>query len=440
MHNLALALHKKGRQVTGSDDEIFEPSRSRLAAAGLLPEHEGWDASRITHDIDAVILGMHARAGNPELVAAQRLNLPIYSFPEYLFEQTKQKQRVVIGGSHGKTTITSMIMHVLNGLGSTFDYLVGAQIEGFETMVGLSDNSETAVFEGDEYPSSALDSRPKFHLYRPHIGVISGIAWDHANVFPTPDLYARQFSLFVESFEKGGQLIFFGEDSAVSEIAASARDDLGKTSYETHPYEVRDGQFRLLTQSRSIPLQIFGKHNMQNISAAKAVCLQLGISADDFYACISSFKGAARRLQTIGKGRNTCVFLDFAHSPSKVSATTAAVKELFPQRVLVACLELHTFSSLSPDFIRQYRSSLDLADKPIVFFDPETLRQKRLPPLSRTQIQEAFANQRLLVFSDRDELLQHFLSLSWENANLLLMSSGSFSGVDVKSLARQLVK
>jgi UDP-N-acetylmuramate: L-alanyl-gamma-D-glutamyl-meso-diaminopimelate ligase len=230
MHNLALALHKKGRQVTGSDDEIFEPSRSRLAAAGLLPEHEGWDASRITHDIDAVILGMHARAGNPELVAAQKLNLPIYSFPEYLFEQTKQKQRVVIGGSHGKTTITSMIMHALNSLGSTFDYLVGAQIEGFETMVGLSDNSETAVFEGDEYPSSALDSRPKFHLYRPHIGVISGIAWDHANVFPTPGLYARQFSLFVESFEKGGQLIFFGEDSAVSEIAASARDDLGKTS------------------------------------------------------------------------------------------------------------------------------------------------------------------------------------------------------------------
>jgi len=439
MHNLALALHKKGRQVTGSDDEIFEPSRSRLAAAGLLPEHEGWDASRITHDIDAVILGMHARAGNPELVAAQKLNLPIYSFPEYLFEQTKQKQRVVIGGSHGKTTITSMIMHVLNSLGSTFDYLVGAQIEGFETMVGLSDNSETAVFEGDEYPSSALDSRPKFHLYRPHIGVISGIAWDHANVFPTPSLYARQFSLFVESFEKGGQLIFFGEDSAVSEIAASARDDLGKTSYETHPYEVRDGLFRLLTQSKSIPLQIFGKHNMQNISAAKAVCLQLGISADDFYACISSFKGAARRLQTIGKGRNTCVFLDFAHSPSKVSATTAAVKELFPQRVLVACLELHTFSSLSPDFIRQYRSSLDLAEKPIVFFDPETVRQKRLPPLSRTQIQEAFADQRLLVFSDKDELLQHFLSLSWENANLLLMSSGSFSGVDVKSLARQLV-
>ncbi len=439
MHNLALALHKKGRQVTGSDDEIFEPSRSRLAAAGLLPEHEGWDASRITPDLDAVILGMHARADNPELVAAQGLNLRIYSFPEYLFEQTRQKQRVVIGGSHGKTTITSMIMHVLNSLGSTFDYLVGAQIEGFETMVGLSDNSETAVFEGDEYPSSALDSRPKFLLYRPHIGVISGIAWDHANVFPSPELYARQFRLFVESFEKGGRLIFFGEDSGVGAIAASTRDDLGKVSYKTHPYEVREGQFRLLTRSESIPLQIFGKHNMQNIAAAKSVCLQLGVSDEDFYTCISSFKGAARRLQTIGKGRNTCMFLDFAHSPSKVSATTAAVKELFPHRKLVACLELHTFSSLSPGFIREYRSSLDLADEPIVFFDPETVQQKRLPPLSRTQIQEAFANQKLLVFSDKDELLRHFSSLSWENTNLLLMSSGSFSGIDVKSLARQLV-
>ncbi|HUV13945.1 MAG TPA: Mur ligase family protein [Acidobacteriota bacterium] len=439
MHNLALALHKKGVHVTGSDDEIFEPSRSRLAAAGLLPKHEGWDASRITADLEAVILGMHARADNPELLAAQKLNLRIYSFPEYLFEQTKQKQRVVIGGSHGKTTITSMILHVLHSLGSTFDYLVGAQIEGFETMVGLSDNSETAVFEGDEYLSSALDRRPKFHLYRPHIGVISGIAWDHANVFPSPDVYARQFRLFVESFEKGGQLIFFGEDPELSAIAASARDDLGKTSYETHPYEVRDGQFHLLTGSESIPLQIFGKHNMQNLSAAKAVCLQLGVSADDFYACIRSFKGAARRLQTLSKVRNTCVFLDFAHSPSKVAATTAAVKELFPHRRLVACLELHTFSSLSPDFIREYRSTLDFADEPIVFVDPEAVQQKRLPPLSKAQIQEAFANQNLLVFSDKDELLLHLSIQSWDDSNLLLMSSGSFSGVDVKSLAQQLV-
>ena len=344
MHNLALALHKKGQQVTGSDDEIFEPSRSRLAAAGLLPEHEGWDASRITHDIDAVILGMHARADNPELVAAQRLNLPIYSFPEYLFEQTKQKQRVVIGGSHGKTTITSMIMHVLNSLGSKFDYLVGAQIEGFETMVGLSDNSETAVFEGDEFPSSALDSRPKFHLYRPHIGVISGIAWDHANVFPSPDSYARQFSLFVESFEKGGQLIFFREDSELSAIAASARDDLGKTSYGTHPYEVRDGQFHLLTGSESIPLQIFGKHNMQNLSAAKAVCLQLGMilgrramrlihmrSATDSSACSPSLKVSRSRFSgniicRISRPRGQCVF-SWVFRPMISTPVSAASRE-----------------------------------------------------------------------------------------------------------------
>jgi UDP-N-acetylmuramate: L-alanyl-gamma-D-glutamyl-meso-diaminopimelate ligase len=408
-------------------------------AAMLLPESAGWDPSRITADLDAVILGMHARADNPELLAAQDLNLKIYSFPEYLFEQTRQKRRVVIGGSHGKTTITSMIMHVLKSLGLTFDYLVGAQIDGFETMVGLSNHSEIAVFEGDEYLSSALDGRPKFHLYRPHIGVISGIAWDHANVFPTPDVYRRQFSQFVKSFEPGGQLIYFGEDPEVSTIAASTRGDLEKLSYETHPYEVYDGQFRLLTRTASIPVQVFGQHNMQNIAAAKAVCLQLGVSIDDFYSSISSFKGAARRLEAIHKGQDTSIFLDFAHSPSKVSATTAAVKELFPERRLVACLELHTFSSLSPDFIKEYRSSLDKADEPIVFFDPEAVRHKRLPPLSKSLVEEAFANQRLLVFADKDELLNHFSSISWKNTNLLLMSSGSFSGIDVTSLVQILV-
>jgi UDP-N-acetylmuramate: L-alanyl-gamma-D-glutamyl-meso-diaminopimelate ligase len=439
MHNLALALHQKGQHVTGSDDEIFEPSRGRLAAAGLLPERAGWDPSRITADLDAVILGMHARTDNPELLAARNLNLKIYSFPEYLFEQTREKRRVVIGGSHGKTTITSMIMHVLKTLGLTFDYLVGAQIEGFETMVGLSEDSEIAIFEGDEYLSSALDGRPKFHLYRPHVGVISGIAWDHANVFPTPDVYERQFRLFVESFESGGKLIYFGEDSTVSAIAESSREDLEKLSYETHPYEVHEGRFRLLTRTSSIPVQVFGQHNMQNIAAAKEVCLQLGVSIEDFYSSIRSFKGAARRLETIYRGRDICIFLDFAHSPSKVSATTAAVKELYPERKLVACLELHTFSSLSPDFIGEYRSSLDKADEPIVFFDPEAVRHKRLPPLSKALVEEAFANQRLLVFAYKDELLEHFASMSWKNTNLLLMSSGSFSGIDVKSWVQRLV-
>jgi UDP-N-acetylmuramate: L-alanyl-gamma-D-glutamyl-meso-diaminopimelate ligase len=435
MHNLAIALKQKGYTITGSDDEIFEPSRSRLANHGLLPDEIGWFPSKVSGDLDAIVLGMHARADNPELLKAKELGLKIFSYPEYLYEQTKNKIRVVVGGSHGKTTITSMIMHVLRATGIEFDFMVGAQIEGFDNMVSLSESSKIAVFEGDEYLTSPIDPRPKFHLYKPHIAVISGIAWDHINVFPTFTKYVEQFEIFVSTIEPNGTLIFCANDKEVERIVNSIDLSITKIGYGDYPHRVNIEKTYLITKNGEISLEVFGGHNMENISAALNVCKCLGVDESSFYQLISTFKGAAKRLQLVKSGETTDVFLDFAHAPSKVLATVKAVRENYPFRKLVACLELHTFSSLNPNFLDQYANTLNEATFPIVFYNPKTLEHKKMPPLDTEMVKQKFNNENLKVFVDSQELYQHLSSHFWDNTNLLLMSSGNFAGLNITQLA-----
>lgn len=437
MHNLAMALSHKGLQVTGSDDEIFEPSRSRLDNLGLLPESFGWYPEKITTDLDAVILGMHAREDNPELLKAKELGLPIFSYPEYLYEQTKHKKRVVIGGSHGKTTITSMILHVLKTLEMDFDYMVGANIEGFDTMVSLSD-APVAIFEGDEYLSSPIDRRPKFHLYHPHVAVISGIAWDHINVFPTFENYVEQFQIFADMVEADGDFIYFEEDENLQNIAKKLRKDVKACPYKALPHRVENGITILETAQGDVRLSIFGLHNMQNLSVAKEVCNRIGVSDAQFYKAITSFGGAAKRLQTLAENEDTTIFLDFAHSPSKLKATTQAVKAQYKDRSLVACMELHTFSSLKADFLPQYAGSMDNADDAIVYFNPEVLQHKNLDPITAEQVKEGFGGN-VTVFTDSQQIQDYLKSLKLKGQNLLLMSSGNFSGIDFKDFAETLI-
>ena len=435
MHNLAIALKEKGYEVSGSDDEIFEPSRSRLKQHGLLPLTMGWSTDKIHKDLDAVILGMHARADNPELEKARRLGLKIYSYPEYLYEQCKNKKRVVVAGSHGKTTVTAMVMHVLRSNGIDFDYMVGAQVDGFDTMVRLSNDAKIAVFEGDEYPSSALDLRPKFHLYRPHIALITGIAWDHINVFPTFDNYVEQFRIFTGLIETDGELLYYAGDSVLETVANTDRKRIQTRAYDMHPNQVRDGKTFLVTeQDKLIEVSVFGDHNMQNISAALQVCRNLEVSDEQFYHAISTFKGAAKRLQTLAQNEHTHVFLDFAHSPSKVLATVNAVKRQYPSRTLVACLELHTFSSLSENFLEQYQGTMADADAAWVYYNPETIKHKKLTFFEPEMVCEAFGISGLEVFTDSEALIQKIENTDLYNTNLLIMTSGNFNGVDFAKL------
>jgi UDP-N-acetylmuramate: L-alanyl-gamma-D-glutamyl-meso-diaminopimelate ligase len=436
MHNLAIALHKKGFQVTGSDDVIFEPSSSRLARYGILPEKMGWDEANITADLDAVILGMHAFADNPELLKAKSLGLKIYSYPEYIYEQTKNKLRVVIGGSHGKTTITSMILHVLNYYKRDFDYLVGAQLEGFDTMVKVTEEAPLIVIEGDEYLASTIDRRPKFHLYKANIAVISGIAWDHINVFPTFEEYIQQFDLFINTIEPHGKLIFCQKDKILSDLVGKSATDAQKIGYDIPPHKVVDGITFILPEN--IPLNVFGDHNLMNLNAARLVCEQLGISSDEFYQAISSFKGAARRLELLHKQNNTNVYKDFAHSPSKLKATIEAVKSQFEGRNLVACIELHTFSSLNKAFLAQYEGTMDEADQAIVYIDEQTFRHKKMEPFTSLDVQTAFKNSNLHFFNDATTLKLYLSNINFKNTNLLMMSSGNFGGIDLVKLAREL--
>jgi UDP-N-acetylmuramate: L-alanyl-gamma-D-glutamyl-meso-diaminopimelate ligase len=439
MHSLALALHKKGYTITGSDDEFFEPSKSRLNKAGLLPEIAGWHTEKISKDLDAVILGMHARNDNPELIRAKELGLKIYSYPEYLYEQTKNKTRVVIGGSHGKTSITSMIIHVLSYHGLSFDFMVGAQLEGQEDNIRLADESEIAVFEGDEYLSSTLDPRPKFHLYRPNIALISGIAWDHVNVFSTFEVYMEQFKIFIEKIEPSGSLIYCADDPLVSGIALIARKDVKSFPYNNHPNDVINSRVNLIHEGKKYPIQIFGKHNMQNLNGAKQVCKLLGLSDNQFYGAIATFKGASKRLQLIGENEFSNIYLDFAHSPSKLTATVRAVKEHFPKRQLVACMELHSFSSLSEDFLQQYYGTMERADRAYVYFNPHAIAAKKLKPLSAESVERAFDTKHLSVFIDSNALMRELKSIEWRDKNLLLMSSGNFDGIDFNRFAKELL-
>ena len=430
MHNLAIALHLKGYEVSGSDDEIFNPAQDMLKKYKLFPEKEGWDTTRIHSDLDAVIVGMHARENNPELEKAKELNLKVYSFPEYVYEQTRNKTRVVIGGSHGKTTITSMIMHVLRLNKLDFDYLVGSRLEGFETMVKLTENAPIAIFEGDEYLSSPIDPRPKFHVYRPNIGFISGIAWDHINVFPSYENYLDQFGLFLRKIEPGGSLIYQAEDKELEKIIETGPKEIKYIPYFTHPYEIDNNNTYLIDDKQKIPVLIFGKHNMQNLQGAKTVCKELGISDEKFYEAIKSFKGAARRLQILKEGDNSCIYFDFAHSPSKVKATIDAVKEQFPERELISIFELHTFSSLKESFLPEYKNTLKNADKAFVYYSPETLKHKKLKAISPDQVLEAFGTDNITIFTEPCDLQKKVKELNPDNKNFLIMSSGNFSGID----------
>jgi UDP-N-acetylmuramate: L-alanyl-gamma-D-glutamyl-meso-diaminopimelate ligase len=439
MHNMAIALHKKGFTITGSDDVLFEPSVSRLTKHGLFPEKEGWYPEKITPDIDAIILGMHARADNPELLKAQELGLKIYSYPEYIYEHSKNKLRVVIGGSHGKTTITSMILHVLKNTAMDFDYLVGAQLEGFDTMVRLTDEAPLIVIEGDEYLSSTIDRRPKFHLYKANIGVISGIAWDHINVFPTFENYAEQFSIFIDTIESGGKLIYSETDAVLNELVAKDTSPVEKFPYSLPDHNIKYGITNIISNGKEYQLLVFGEHNLLNIEAARLVCESLGISTESFYTQISSFKGAARRLELIGKNESANFFKDFAHSPSKLQATIHAVKAQFPERKLVACIELHTFSSLNKEFLAQYAHAMDDADVAIVFIDKKTFEQKKMDPYGADIVKVAFSKDDLIFYNAPAELQKYLENIVMKDTNLLMMSSGNFGGINLSDLSKKIL-
>ena len=435
MHNLAISLKMKGYDVSGSDDEIFEPSKSRLASYGILPENIGWDSKKITKDIDAVVLGMHARKENPELIKAKELGLKIYSYPEFIYQQSKNKKRIVVGGSHGKTTITSMILHVLNCCSVPCDYLVGAQLEGFDVMVKLTDDAPYIIIEGDEYLTSPLDTRPKFHVYMPDIGIISGIAWDHINVFPTFENYVQQFKIFAELIPQNGTLIYCKEDENCCKIAEQITVN-HLYGYTTPDYVIENHIYKILFKGEKIPLQIFGVHNLLNMSAARLACNSIGISDEDFYSAIQSFKGASKRLELVVENQTFALYKDFAHSPSKLKATINAVKEKFADRKLVACLELHTFSSLTAEFLTQYAHTMDNADEAFVYFNPHTLAHKKLPPLDNETIYAAFKNKNIQIYQDSKKLTDKLTAMKWENKNLLMMSSGNFDGIDYNQLIK----
>ena len=436
MHNLALALHNKGYKVTGSDDAIFEPSKTRLEKKGLLPEELGWFPDEITSDIESVILGMHAKADNPELLKAQELGLKIYSYPEFLYEQSKNKTRVVIGGSHGKTTITSMILHVMHYHNINVDYMVGAQLEGFDTMVHLTEENDFIVLEGDEYLSSPMDRRPKFHLYQPNIALISGIAWDHINVFPTYENYVEQFEIFIQKITNGGILVYNEDDSEVKRVAEASTNPIRRIPYSTPKYSVENGVTLLETPEGAMPIEVFGAHNLNNLAGAKWICQNMGVDEADFYEAIASFKGASKRLEKIAENKNNVAYKDFAHSPSKVAATTKAVKEQYPDRQLIACLELHTYSSLNAEFLKEYEGALDNADVAVVFYSPDAVKIKELEEVSYEQIAKAFNREDLIIYTNPvafKEYLYH-LKFDTEKIALLLMSSGNYGGLDFEEV------
>lgn len=439
MHNLAIALKKNGWQVSGSDDEIFDPSKSKLLKYDLLPKEKGWNEDNISTDLDLVILGMHATADNLELNKAKKLGLKISSFPEFIRDYSKNKQRFVIGGSHGKTTITAMIMHVLRHIGRDFDYLVGAEIDGFELTVKLND-APIIIIEGDEYLNSALDPQPKFLIYEHHIGVISGIKWDHYNVYPSLESYVEGFESFTDKTPKAGTLIYNGDDDIATVIGRKERDDVVAVEYNTLPHKIENGITYLLTKnSGEIPLKIFGEHNMSNLSAALEVCKKLSIEEDQFYDAIKSFNGAGRRMELLAKTEETLIFKDFAHAPSKLKASTHAVKAQYPGRKLIACIELHTFSSLNKDFLEQYSDTFHDADEAIVYYNPEVVKHKKLEMIDENDLKSAFNQDDLVIFTESDKLVEYISSINLNNSNLLLMSSGNFDGVDLDEFASKLI-
>ena len=431
MHQLAIALKHKGYQITGSDDEIFEPALSNLKKEGIMPSEMGWHPEKLTADIDAVILGMHAKDDNPEIIRARELKLEIFSFPEYIYKESEHKQRVAIGGSHGKTTTTAMIMHVLKHAQVNFDYLVGARLDGFEQSVRITD-APLIVCEADEYPASAIEKRPKFHFLLPHIAVITGIAWDHINVFPTFNYYLQQFKIFIEKIEKSGILIYNETDEVlVKLINENKRSDINYISYELPVYFIENGVTSVMTGNIKTDLKIFGNHNLLNLQASYHVCKILGVSDNSFADAIRSFRGAAKRLELFAENKEYNIYRDFAHAPSKVMASINAVKQQFPGRKLVAILELHTFSSLNEKFMEEYAGAMDNADEAIVFYSKHALELKRMPPLDSKIIADGFKKTGLRVINSKEELERQLTETSTRSTNFLFMSSGNYDGMDI---------
>ncbi|MDI3319026.1 UDP-N-acetylmuramate--L-alanine ligase [Pinibacter soli] len=438
MHQLAIALKRKGYIVTGSDDEIFEPAKSNLQKEGILPEKDGWYPEKITTDIDAVILGMHAREDNPELQKAKSLNLNIHSFPEYIFEESKNKKRIVVGGSHGKTTTTSMIMHVLKNSGKAFDYLVGAKLEGFDQSVAITD-APLIVCEGDEYPASVIEKRPKFHFLFPHVAIITGIAWDHINVFPTFDFYLEQFNIFIDKIEPGGVLIYNETDEVLKKLVSAHPSTVRKIAYAIPEHTIENGQTKVVIDNQTATLNVFGNHNLLNLNAAYYACKEAGVDTNTFLKTIASFTGASKRLELLAKNDGTNVYRDFAHAPSKAKATIEAVKQQFPGRKLIAVFELHTFSSLNEKFMSEYKGAMDKADEAVVFYSNHALELKRMPPLDPPVVEKGFDKKGLVVINDKNKLQDWLQKQDYKNANLLLMSSGNYDGLDILTFAKEIV-
>ena len=438
MHSLAIALKENGHEVTGSDDTIFDPSLTHLQKAEIYPTQMGWYPEKINQNLDGVIVGMHAKKDNPELLAAQKIGVSLFSYPQFITHYAMNKTRVVIAGSHGKTTITAMVLHVLNYHQKSVDYMIGAEIDGFDNSVYLSENNEFILIEGDEYLSSPIDLRPKFHHYEPHIALISGIAWDHVNVFKTEADYIYQFKKFIDSITAGGVLVYNEQDDKLREIVNESENTIRKEPYGILDHLISEGVTYIDTDEGSIPLGFFGTHNLSNLSGAKWICQLMGINEDDFYQAIGGFRGASKRLERLVSGKTSYLFKDFAHAPSKVKATTQAVKEQFPGSKLLACLELHTYSSLDPSFICFYRNSLEESDLPIVFYNPEALKMKNLVPMSPEEIALAFDHPKLKVFTETKELKKYLLELDYHNSVLLMMSSGNYGGLEWGDLKARL--
>jgi UDP-N-acetylmuramate: L-alanyl-gamma-D-glutamyl-meso-diaminopimelate ligase len=439
MHQLALSLLRQGNKVTGSDDEINDPAKSNLEKAGILPEKYGWYPDKISKDVNAVVLGMHAKGDNPELVRAQELGIPIYSFPQYVYEVSRDKKRVVVAGSHGKTTITSMIMHILKHEGVEFDYLVGAKVAGFEQSVQLTD-APLIVLEGDEYPASVVEKRPKIFFYHPHVSVLSGIAWDHINVFPTYENYCSQFEHYLENMEKGAKLYYNAEDPEVVRIVKKSAKNLDTVPYKMPSFRYVNGEAFVDTGAGEIKVAVFGRHNLLNMQAAVAVCETLGISTRVAYDAIANFTGAAKRLEKILEEENLVAYRDFAHAPSKLKATLDAVREAYPDHKLIACFELHTYSSLNEEFLNEYAHSMDSSDDALVYFSHHALSLKGLPELKNEVVQRHFERQDLEVIDNKRGMEDKVRSLLYNRQKptcLLLMSSGTFDGIDWNGVVSQ---
>ncbi len=440
MHQLAIALHKKGYQVTGTDDEIFEPAAGNLSKEGLLPSKIGWNPGLITTDLDAVILGMHAKDDNPELLKAKELGLAIYSFPEYIYQESKTKKRIVVGGSHGKTTTTSMIMHALRQLNKDFDYLVGAKLNGFDQSVNVTD-APVIVCEGDEYPASAIEKKPKFHFLYPNVGILTGIAWDHINVFPTFEFYLEQFVIFMNRIEKGGILIYNETDPVLKQLVNDhQRSDIRYQPYGVPEHEINNGVTTVTIDGAKGVLNVFGNHNLMNLNAAYYACKELGVNASEFVSVMDHFSGASKRLELLASNNKINVYRDFAHAPSKVKATVEAVNKQYPERKLFGILELHTYSSLNVAFMEQYNGAFDQLDVGVVFYSKHALELKRMPDLPAEKVVEGFNKKGLIVINDSKKLSEWLAQQDFSNANILLMSSGNYDGLDIISFAKEITQ